>query len=252
MLYQNLFTTLYDLLHEGEIEPQLYPQILRPYGTRVLELGSGTGRIALPLASAGFSVTGIEIDPAMTACALEKAKGHPHFTAVSGDVRCFRLDQLFDCVILPCNLLFYFHDAADALAVLKNAAQHTRPGGLVLIDCSLPDLPTMLADNDQTLICEFALPDGSLLRDHFTPHFNFRSQMETDDVTVDLWRDGSLQHTASWTESLTWYMPREVRSLITAAGLEIVRESGRLSDLSGNTPIGTGSEMVFFCTPHTI
>ena len=53
------------------------------------------------------------------------------------------------------------------------------------------------------------------------------------------------------TQHLTWYFPRGLRVLIDAAGLSIVKESGRMSDLSYGTPIGGGGEMLFVCTAKT-
>ena len=65
---------LYDLdLLEDPGDLDLYVALARRTGGPILELGVGTGRVAVPLAEAGYEVTGVDIDPAMLARARDRA-----------------------------------------------------------------------------------------------------------------------------------------------------------------------------------
>ena len=63
--FQGFFAEFFDMLHEGCEDAEQYVSLLGTYGKKILELGSGTGRIVIPLAKAGFQVTGIEFESDM-------------------------------------------------------------------------------------------------------------------------------------------------------------------------------------------
>ena len=58
--FQGFFADFYDRLHNYTSDAEGFAAVLKSCGKDVLELGSGTGRIAIPLAKAGYNVTGID------------------------------------------------------------------------------------------------------------------------------------------------------------------------------------------------
>jgi SAM-dependent methyltransferase len=114
----------------------------------VLELGCGTGRLLLPLASTGLPVTGVDISPALLERARGKLAALPQGDAVvlvQADLRHLELAQ-YDFAFAFCtsNTLMHLADAADQLALLERAAAHLRPGGLLLIDLFHPDVARLM------------------------------------------------------------------------------------------------------------
>jgi SAM-dependent methyltransferase len=95
----------------------------------VLELGCGTGRVALDLARRGHRVIGVDADAELLAALAERATGLPAKGAV-GDVRSLRLDAAFGLVLAPMQLLQLLPTARDRRAALRGVAAHLRPGGL--------------------------------------------------------------------------------------------------------------------------
>ncbi|MFN8494996.1 MAG: class I SAM-dependent methyltransferase [Caldilineaceae bacterium] len=120
-------------------------------GNPILELGCGTGRVLLPLAGAGRTVTGIDISPALLDVArskLEKTKAASRVTLVEADLRTFDLPtKNFAFAFCTSNTLMHLNTAADQLAVLRNAHRHLRPGGLLFIDLFNPDIGRLLEIN---------------------------------------------------------------------------------------------------------
>jgi SAM-dependent methyltransferase len=106
---------------------------------RALELGIGTGRIALPLARRGVLVNGIELSTAMVAKLREKPGGGEIGVTI-GDFATATVEGTFDVVYLIFNTIFNLTTQAAQVACFRNAANHLKPGGCFLIETHMPDL----------------------------------------------------------------------------------------------------------------
>jgi SAM-dependent methyltransferase len=121
----------------------------------VLDLGCGTGRVALFLARRGHRVTGLDLDAALATelrrrAAAQKLKAG----AMTGDIRDFDFGRRFDLVLATMQLLQLLSGPRERLRVLECARAHLRPGGCfatALLDLSgeptdgdyFPPLPDM-------------------------------------------------------------------------------------------------------------
>ena len=90
---------------------ELYLHLVRRHGNSVLEMGSGTGRLCIPLAAEGVNVTGVELSKSMLAIAKRKAENalkprQPRFLRLLADDMChIKLAGTFDLVIFPYSSL---------------------------------------------------------------------------------------------------------------------------------------------------
>jgi SAM-dependent methyltransferase len=106
----------------------------------ILDLGSGTGRHAIELASRGNSIHGVDLSPGMVAIAEARKSSLPEhlrrnvgFSA--GDVRSIRLGAQFDVVLALFHVASYQTSNDDVRAFLETARLHLRPGGVLIFDC---------------------------------------------------------------------------------------------------------------------
>lgn len=99
----------------------------------VLEFGSGTGRLALPLAARGIRVAGIEASAVMAEQMARKPGGKRVDVAV-GDFLTLDLQELFSVVVLPLNGIFGPADRDAQIACFRNAARHLQPDGCFVIE----------------------------------------------------------------------------------------------------------------------
>lgn len=245
--FQGFFAEFFDMLHSDCEDARIYPALLKAYGNRILELGSGTGRIAIPLAEAGFRVTGIESEPDMIAVMERKPYPHDRLTVIRADARSFCLEERFDAVLLSCNFINHFPDGNDVVAVLACCRKHLNPDGVILLDCSAPDTDFMVRTDGREEILTFSAENGSEIRDYFCPHYDFLNQIEEDTIRLEEWKDGKLLREACTEERLTWYYPREIRSLIREAGMQVLWESSCLSADGIARPIAPDASGMVFC-----
>ena len=106
---------------------------------RALELGIGTGRIALPLAQRGVSVHGIDLSKAMVARLRAKRDGEDIGVTI-GDFATTTVDGSFSLAYLVFNTIMNLTTQAAQVACFRNAAAHLEPGGCFVIEVTIPDL----------------------------------------------------------------------------------------------------------------
>ena len=157
---------LYDVdLLEDPGDLDLYLALARRTGGPILELGGGTGRLAIPLAEAGHDVTIVDIDPAM----LERAARRRDAMAAgtTGSVELVEADLLdlrpdgggnYRLAFIALNTLFLLATRDRQRAAVRTLATHLASGGLAVVDVWLPETDD-LARFDGRMILEYERDD---------------------------------------------------------------------------------------------
>jgi SAM-dependent methyltransferase len=104
-----------------------------------LELGIGTGRIALPLGGRGVRVHGIELSSAMVA-QLQRKHGASDIGVTIGDFATAKVSETFTLVYLLRNTITNLTTQDEQVECFRNVAAHLRPGGLFVIENYIPAL----------------------------------------------------------------------------------------------------------------
>jgi len=249
--YSGFFAEFYDILHSNLDDVEIYKELADQYGPNILEIGSGTGRILLPLARDGYEVTGLELNEDMLKICQKKIEEESDETIQNidlfkGDMRDFELDKKFDLIIAPCNVICHLIDRSDLKRSFSCFKKHLVEDGVLVIDNSLPDVESMVEDNRSEQVLEFTHPEnGRKIVNKFTPTYDFVEQIETDSIVIREYDGKTKTREAKVEEKLTFYFPKELRAMLRSAGLEIFKERGSLRK---EIPIDENSdEMVFFC-----
>jgi SAM-dependent methyltransferase len=108
-----------------QADQPLWAELARAAPEGVLDVGAGTGRVALPLARAGHAVTALDIDPALLAVLTERAEEIP-VTMLVADAQDFALDEPVGLVIVPMQTLQLLADRSAFFACARRALV---PGG---------------------------------------------------------------------------------------------------------------------------
>ena len=103
----------------------------------VLEFAIGTGRVAIPLAARGLSVTGLECSQPMIDVLHEKA---PELPVIPGDMASTLVSGSFSLVYLVFNTIGNLRTQAEQVDCFRNAARHLTPGGRFVIEVGVPSL----------------------------------------------------------------------------------------------------------------
>jgi SAM-dependent methyltransferase len=135
-------------VYDATYATEFAPSVLEPMvdllsalsrGGRALELGVGTGRVALPLSARGVPVHGIELSVDMA----ERMQAKPGAEAVPvtiGDMTTARVPGSFRLVYLVANTIMNVTTQDEQLAVFANAAEHLEPDGCFVLEVIVPAL----------------------------------------------------------------------------------------------------------------
>ncbi len=104
-----------------------------------LELGIGTGRIALPLAARGVPVSGIDLSEAMVARLREKPGG-ADIPVTIGDFATSRVEGTFAVAYLVFNTIMNLTSQDEQVGCFENVARHLEPGGSFVVEVGVPEL----------------------------------------------------------------------------------------------------------------
>ncbi|MFE0028639.1 class I SAM-dependent DNA methyltransferase [Amycolatopsis sp. NPDC059021] len=124
------------------------PEVLGPTVDRLAELAGegpalefaiGTGRVAVPLAGRGVSVTGIELSRPMLERLRTKAD-EKTIPVITGDMATATAPGKYTLVYLVYNTISNLLTQAEQVACFRNAARHLVPGGRFVIELGVPDL----------------------------------------------------------------------------------------------------------------
>jgi len=211
---------------EGDVD--VYAR-LAPARGAILELGVGTGRLAFALAEMGFSVTGIDIAPAMLAQAAAKLAELPAHVAgrvelKRGDMTSLDLRRQYDLVICPYFTLAHVPRGMAWKNTFATAAKHLKSGGLAAFHLPLVEIMKMPGPANPSLpVLDEPTPSGGRLK-LYVREREFREEVgRLDQVIEYVELDARGQVLRASPERLTYYMT-DPAPLAAAAGLTADRE----------------------------
>lgn len=150
----------YDDLYPGFDEAAIATLADLARGGRALELGIGTGRIALPLRARGVEVHGIDASPAMVG-RLKAKPGAEAIPVTIGDFRDVASETTFSLVYVVANTFFGLLTQEDQVHCFQNVAGRLAGDGLFVLELFVPDMSrfhhgqaakTARLDTDQVML----------------------------------------------------------------------------------------------------
>jgi SAM-dependent methyltransferase len=145
-------------------------------GGRALELGIGTGRVALPLSRRGIPIHGIELSRAM-ANQLQAKPGSGDIGITIGDFSTATAPGEFSLAYLVFNTIGNLTTQEAQVACFRNVASHLQPGGCFVIEVGIPDLQRLPpgetvrpfdVSDDHLGFDEYGIANQGLISHHFT------------------------------------------------------------------------------------
>jgi SAM-dependent methyltransferase len=140
-LYGDRIADIYDDLHRhmADVGPMVSTLAGLANGGRALELGIGTGRVALPLAEKRIEVHGIDASAAMVA-KLKAKSGADKISVSIGNFRDVAVEGEFVLIFVIFNTFFALLTQEDQVECFRNVAKRLTKDGVFVIEAFVPDL----------------------------------------------------------------------------------------------------------------
>ena len=206
-------------------------------GGPVLELGAGTGRIAIPIAQDGIAIHALDAHPGMLDRLRQKLADQPRevgdrVTIVQQDMRSFRLEQRFRLVIAPFRALLHNLTEDDHLACFARVREHLRPDGCFAFNVFHPSLEFMaqhagaLAGVWRWVSTIDREDGGCVVRSEATRYDTVRRLAYSMLRYEDYGPDGALQRAHLHRLELSYLYSADIRRLLMQAGFGSVTIAG--------------------------
>ena len=201
----------------------------------VLEVGCGTGRILLPTARAGVTITGLDVSRTMLDRCREKLADEPaavreRVTLHEGDARAFSLARTFALITAPFRSFQHSITIDDQLAFLGCMAKHLAPGGRFVFDVFNVNFAALTKDRSAETedTPEVTMDNGRRMRRTArVPRVRYVDQVSEVELIYYV-SDGSGQPARRYVQAfeMRWVLRNELLHLLARAGLRSITMYG--------------------------
>ena len=214
---------LYACQHRDQLpDLEFYLQLAEHYGSDILELGCGTGRLSVALVQHGLRVTGVDIDERMLGYAgqqLMQLPGHQRvrLELVHMDILQLQLARSYDLVIFPYHSIGHIAPGQPLRELAAGIARHLRRSGGCVLSLLQPDAELCRPGSGELRLIEsFEGPDGNPVDCYESTSYSAGTRRLHFDWYYDTGDDDQLLHIAN---DLTLHEGEAVRQACAAAGL---------------------------------
>lgn len=197
----------------------------------VLELGVGTGRVALEIAKRGVDLVGIDRMPEMLRRARERlarlpAERRERVELRRGDMRRVRLGRSFPLVISPFNVFMHLYDREDVEQAFETVRAHLTPRGRFIFDVLLPDPKALARDPSRIYRCGTIKLPGDGRRYKYGENFQYDPVGQVQLITMAFQAEDDRNDLFVTPLTHRQFFPAELEALLHYNGFRIEARFG--------------------------
>ncbi len=231
-------------LYSERNDIEFYLDLAEKVEGAILELGSGTGRVLIPLLRGGYDVTGIDssesmLDTCRRNLEQESKETKRRATLINADMVDFDMQRKFGLITIPFRAFQHLETLDEQLRCLRNVREHLCEGGIFLLDLFNPSMKFILDETRRSEFGDepsFTLPDGSAVTRKFrNPAVDLAKQLIDCEIIYYVTSpDGKTERSVHFFR-LRYLFRFEAENLLERSGFKVLEVLG---DFDGN-PFGT-------------
>ncbi len=201
-----------------------YRSLARRTKGPILEFMCGTGRVAIPLAMSGYTVTGVDSSLEMLAVAQRAHDQEPTIplTLHQGDIRNWSSDTRYSLAIVALNSFMHMLNVEDQLAALGTLHAAMRPTGTLVIDVFNPDVRALPDYHGDVMLDKtFILPDGRTVQKFVAQWADVAQQLINVVFMYDIIESNQQVHRQNAAFAMRWLWRYEIEHLLARAGFRV-------------------------------
>jgi len=244
--YPEFFARFYDLIYHqvrDGVDNQFFLDKIKNAPGKVLEVGTGTGRLFIEALQNGADIYGIDLSPAMLDILKSKLSPDQQSRIGLQNIVDFRSDFKYDLIIAPFRVLMHLTTKEDQLKALRNVYDHLNPGGEFIFDTFIPDLNMLLTGIEGVKDFEAEYEPGNRISRTVTSKPDLINQ-RLNLVFVIEWNEGVRHFKKEWRSVMRYFFRYELEHLVERSPFESYNIAG---DFSGNGLTNDSKEFIVTC-----
>ena len=244
--YPEYFARFYDLIYHqirDGVDNKFYLGKIKNTKGKVLEVGTGTGRLLIEAIEAGADIYGIDISPSMLDFLKVKLTPENKERISLQNIVDFKLDTKFDLIIAPFRVFMHLIEKEDQLNALNNVFDHLNQDGQFIFDVFVPDLKPLITGLDNVVDFEGEYEPGNRVKRIVSTNPDMINQVINITFRFE-WNEGSSNYSKEWKTPMRFLFRFELEHLIERSKFRNYRISG---DFIGNDLNKDSKEFVIVC-----
>jgi SAM-dependent methyltransferase len=244
--YPEYFARFYDLIYHqirDGVDNKFYLGEIKNTKGKVLEVGTGTGRLLIEALENGADIYGIDISLSMLDFLKAKLNTKDQHRVSIQSIVDFRLDIKFNLIIAPFRVFMHLVEKNDQLRALNNVYSHLNPGGKFIFDVFIPDLKPLIKGLDNVTDFEGEYEPGNRVKRVVSTNPDLINQVINITFRFE-WNEGSSKFSREWKTPMRYFFRFELEYLIERSKFKNYTISG---DFSGNDLNEDSKEFIITC-----
>lgn len=210
--------------------------------TQILELCCGTGRLTIPIAMAGYDITGVDFTYSMLKKAKDKAsEAGLEVKFIESDIKTLELPHKYDFIFIPFNSIHHLYKNEDLFQTFRVVKNHLRQDGLFLLDCFNPNIQFIVdGAKEPKKIAEYVTKDARevLIKEEM----RYENNSQINRIEWHYYINGNFDSVQNLDMRL--YFPQELDSYLKSNGFNIMQKFGSFKEDPFNE---TSKKQIFVC-----
>lgn len=214
--YPEYFARFYDLIYHqlrDSADKAYFLEKIRQAKGRILEVGTGTGRLFTEALAGGADIYGIDISPYMLEILRKKLPDHEQFRVSRQNILDFGFDFGFQLVVAPFRVMMHLADKQDQIRALNHVYSKLEEGGSFIFDAFVPDLNQLIKGHDHETDFDGEYEPGKRVKRIVSTYPDLINQLINVEFRFD-WNDEHGDKTAVWLTPLRFFFRFELEHLI--------------------------------------
>lgn len=245
--YPEYFARFYDLIYHqirDGVDNKFYLGKIKNTKGKVLEVGTGTGRLLIEALENGADIYGIDISPSMLDFLKAKLTSEHRERISIQNIVDFKLNIKFDLIIAPFRVFMHLTEKEDQLNALNNVYFHLNPGGRFIFDVFIPDLKPLIKGLDNVTDFEGEYEPGNRVKRIVSTNPDLINQIINITFRFE-WNEWSSNYCKEWKTPMRFFFRFELEHLIERSKFKKYRIEG---DFMGNELDLESKEFIITCT----
>jgi SAM-dependent methyltransferase len=245
-LYPEYFAGFYDLIYHqirDGVDNTFYLDKIKNTSGKVLEVGTGTGRLLIEALEKGADIYGIDISPSMLNYLKAKLSIEQQKRISLQNIIDFTSDNKYDLIVAPFRVFMHLTEKVDQLDALNNVYYHLNPGGQFIFDVFVPDLRPLINGLENVTDFEGEYEPGKRVKRIVSTKPDLLNQIININFRFE-WNDGNSNYCKEWKSSLRYFFRFELEHLVERSKFKKYRIAG---DFNGNELDDDSKEFILIC-----